>query len=134
MGALGPWERTDEHLMTKESKRTVCAGLGWVLQSRNGYRWSPQDGELEQGRSWHSDNVDRSRTFSFGLDWSLFLGCHSDHLYCHVLLQTYWCKTTTFYSAHRFRGSGILEGHSGDSSSLPHDVWGLSWDDSNGWS
>ena len=32
-------------------------------------------------------------------------------------------------SAHRFRGSGILEGPSGDSSSLLHHIRSFSWDD-----
>lgn len=58
--------------MTKESRRTVCAGLGWVLESRNGYRWSPQDGELEQGRSWPSDNVDQLPLVSSFLSLPLY--------------------------------------------------------------
>ena len=38
-------------------------------------------------------------------------------------------KHPPFDSAHRFRGSGMLEGNSGDSPSLLHDIWDFNWDD-----
>ena len=67
-------------------------------------------------------------TFPFGFDHpsSCLAACA---FCCCVLPQTYWCEALPLLFSSQALWVRILEGHSGDCSSLLHDVWGLSWGD-----